>query len=532
MNTQARTLEIVGPERAELTLPDGVVLVSDIYRPAQGGPWPVLLMRQPYGRRIASTVVLAHPAWYAAQGYMVVIQDVRGCGGSGGRFDPFLAEVADGAATVEWARALPGSDGRLGMYGFSYQATTQYLALAGGARPDAIAPAMGSWHPARDWLRIGGVFCTAHAVGWAAQMARQVAARQGDEAAHAALAPDRDWLSLYDYLLSRPDLSQLARWIADEPDLWSTAAPEELLAGTSLDVPVLHVAGLSDFLLRGTLAADAAFRKAAPETTHLILGPWGHIPWNASAGGRRAPGAALSVDKAQVAFFNHYLKGTGPKPPGLHAYDIGLADWHTLADWQEGEGTFLHLSSSGLAAAHLGDGELSGVQSTGWDRLVHDPTRPAPLIGGSVGLPAGFVDRAAPDDRADVSTYQTRPYTKSTRYLGRVRAHLACEADADPAVCAASLSLCAPDESAKVLATGVGLIDETGVFIDLGAICVTVAKGMALRLSVQGSAEPTFAPLPRMGMSSSDASQPATLTVTHAGSHLTLPTQLQEALPA
>ena len=37
----------------------------------------VLLMWQPYGRAIASTVVYAHPSWYAAHGYIVVIQDVR-----------------------------------------------------------------------------------------------------------------------------------------------------------------------------------------------------------------------------------------------------------------------------------------------------------------------------------------------------------------------------------------------------------------------------------------------------------------------
>ena len=46
------------------------------------GPWPTLLMRQPYGRDIASTVVYAHPVWFARHGYHVVIQDVRGRGGS------------------------------------------------------------------------------------------------------------------------------------------------------------------------------------------------------------------------------------------------------------------------------------------------------------------------------------------------------------------------------------------------------------------------------------------------------------------
>ncbi len=65
---------------------DGVRLDADIYRPDADGPFPVLLMRQPYGRAIASTVVYAHPTWYAAHGYIVVIQDVRGRGTSEGTF--------------------------------------------------------------------------------------------------------------------------------------------------------------------------------------------------------------------------------------------------------------------------------------------------------------------------------------------------------------------------------------------------------------------------------------------------------------
>jgi len=81
----------------------------------------VLLMRQPYGRRIASTVCYAHPRWYAQQGYVVVIQDVRGRGTSEGEFDLFVHEAADGADAVAWAAELPGANGAVGMYGFSYQ---------------------------------------------------------------------------------------------------------------------------------------------------------------------------------------------------------------------------------------------------------------------------------------------------------------------------------------------------------------------------------------------------------------------------
>ena len=50
---------VIGPERAELKLLDAVTLVADVWRPDGPGRFPVLLMRQPYGRAIASTIVFA-----------------------------------------------------------------------------------------------------------------------------------------------------------------------------------------------------------------------------------------------------------------------------------------------------------------------------------------------------------------------------------------------------------------------------------------------------------------------------------------
>lgn len=69
---------VVIRRKVPCTMRDGITLYSDIYLPDETGEYPVLLMRQPYGRSIASTVTHAHPVWYASKGYIVVIQDVRG----------------------------------------------------------------------------------------------------------------------------------------------------------------------------------------------------------------------------------------------------------------------------------------------------------------------------------------------------------------------------------------------------------------------------------------------------------------------
>src|SRR4029077_4426808 len=52
---------------------DGVVLRADIYRPAVEEKFPVLLQRTPYDKRNFAIGLRG-----ASQGYVVIIQDVRG----------------------------------------------------------------------------------------------------------------------------------------------------------------------------------------------------------------------------------------------------------------------------------------------------------------------------------------------------------------------------------------------------------------------------------------------------------------------
>jgi uncharacterized protein len=92
---------------------DGVALHADIYRPQIPGKFPVLLERTPYNKD--SSVTFAIRA--AVHGYVVIVQDVRGRYTSAGEWYPFKHESQDGYDTVEWAAALPYSDGRVGMFG-------------------------------------------------------------------------------------------------------------------------------------------------------------------------------------------------------------------------------------------------------------------------------------------------------------------------------------------------------------------------------------------------------------------------------
>src|SRR5438105_735795 len=96
---------------------DGAVLRANVYRPAGDGPWPVLLTRLPYGKDLPLGATTLDPVQAARRGYVVVVQDTRGRFASEGEWYPIVNEAADGVDTIAWAAELPGSSGRVGMYG-------------------------------------------------------------------------------------------------------------------------------------------------------------------------------------------------------------------------------------------------------------------------------------------------------------------------------------------------------------------------------------------------------------------------------
>jgi len=99
----------------EMKTRDGIILKAHIYRPAGDGSFPVLLERTPYNKEGAAEVARSA----MSRGFMVVVQDVRGRYTAGGERYPFKHEINDGYDAVEWAAALPHSNGKVGMSGAS-----------------------------------------------------------------------------------------------------------------------------------------------------------------------------------------------------------------------------------------------------------------------------------------------------------------------------------------------------------------------------------------------------------------------------
>jgi hypothetical protein len=147
--------EIVIERGVVMTTRDGVKLRADIYRPAGEGSFPVLLTRTPYDKN--GYAELGRKA--AERGYMVVAQDVRGRYTSEGEWYPFKHETDDGFDTVEWAAALPHSNGKVGMFGGSYVGATQMLTAIGHPPHLAgICPVVTASNYHENWTYQGGAF--------------------------------------------------------------------------------------------------------------------------------------------------------------------------------------------------------------------------------------------------------------------------------------------------------------------------------------------------------------------------------------
>ncbi|MGD1858202.1 MAG: CocE/NonD family hydrolase [Leptolyngbyaceae cyanobacterium] len=535
-------------ETYSLCTRDGTRLDADVYYPDGDGPWPVLLMRQPYGRAIASTVVYAHPTWYAAHGYIVVIQDVRGRGTSEGEFDLFAHEVDDGYDSVQWAAQLPGSSGQLGMYGFSYQGMTQlYAAQANPSALKALAPAMVGYDLYHDWAYENGALRLQAGLGWAIQLAAETARLKGDETAFNALRSASRNLPLNGPIVACPDvLKQYAPesfwhdWIAhpDNDDYWQRLKPDL----TNVDLPMLHIGGWFDPYLTGDIRLFKEMVSKSQHPQQFWIGPWSHIPWSRKVGAVDfGPEAMNPIDRLQIQWFDHWLKDTNTglsKQPPIHLFEMGSNQWQPFDQWPSGAQTHTYrLQSSGLAAMREDDGAL--VASKGLDVtpapdvLVHDPWRPVPSLGGHTGFPSGSFERSAIDGRSDVLTYTTGLLETDLAVAGDVTVTLSVQADTTSYDLGAVLSVVYPNHTVFNLTQGYRRIDSRqtlsfeSIELRLQPTCFRLMAGQALRLSLSAACFPAYPVNPGTG---ADATVPTinhkiiTLMV-HCGSDtlLTLP---------
>jgi predicted acyl esterase len=525
---------------------DGTTLVSDHYYPRGNIPSPTLLMRQPYGRDIASTVVYAHPIWFARHGYNVVIQDVRGRGDSEGHFYPFRHEARDGFDTIALLRERPESNGKFGMYGFSYQGMTQWLAAA--EQPEGlvcIAPAQTAHDLYHGWFYSGGALKLASTLGWGLQMLKEDARRLGLHEASAML--ERAWSNLPAQYLEtpygrHPILQQpgLPTYVNDWLD-YDQPGPywEALDISTKMDriaIPALHLSGWYDTYLSGSidgfLAACAEAQLPARDHQYLVAGPWQHIPWGQRLGPHNfGPEANLDTDALHLRFFNHYLKDSGEfaDEPRIRHFALNQNHWHTAASWPSPTNSrlqtpklstlesslpsptveavsaptnyqlaaeqlsvdrpflTLHLHSNGRANSSKGDGTLTPHAPTAEepsDTYIYDPEVPVIAPG---GLEQGN----------NILVYTSATLTEKLHLFGHPLLELHAQTSAPCADFIAKLILLKSAGDAIFLSIGIlrstHTADTPQLFhIQLDATSCVFFPGDQIRLEVASSAYPLF----------------------------------------
>src|SRR6185312_13502808 len=160
---RAAEFEVVVEKDVKIAMHDGVRLAADLYRPARDGQlvsgrFPALLTRTPYDKTGAKN----EGQYYAARGYVVVANDVRGRYASEGTWRLIVDDPQDGFEIVEWIARQEWSDGKVGTFGTSYPGGTQHaLAEMNPPHLTTMVPIDSVSNCAVSGMRYGGAFVLA-----------------------------------------------------------------------------------------------------------------------------------------------------------------------------------------------------------------------------------------------------------------------------------------------------------------------------------------------------------------------------------
>ncbi|SFL59400.1 hypothetical protein SAMN04487943_102367 [Gracilibacillus orientalis] len=534
--------QVMVEKEVPCTLRDGVTLYANIYRPQASGDYPVLLSRLPYNKNLPD---FSHrwidPIRTAMQGYIIIIQDVRGRFSSEGEFEPFAQEVEDGYDTVEWAASLPYSNGKVGMFGLSYYAFTQLYALV--EQPSAlkaIFPAM-TGNIFKEPFGENGVLSLASSETWmldsvAPDYLKRKLSREEYTEAIKELTNDLNQIEeWHDYkpikelpaVMKHPVLHDIYRKYIDQ-EFNKRAMTQTVAKNVSdfLDMPAYHLAGWYDNFLNQTLMNYEQMCAYNPNQK-LIIGPWGHGMVGSDLGERSfgVNSSAYSIDgkddltSLHIKWFNHWLKEDndtlqdGEDP--VKVFVMGVNEWRSEKEWplQRTEYTNYYFHSDGQANNRSGRLTTSTPTDEPSDQFTHDPANPVPTKGGGTlfynGRNAGPRDQRAIEQREDVVVYTSPPLEESLEVTGSAKVMLWASTDAVNTDFTAKLVDVFPDGTAYNLADGIvrakyqnggSLSGEMICYeIDLSPTSNVFLPGHSIRIDMASSDFPRYDVNPNTG---------------------------------
>jgi uncharacterized protein len=545
---------------------DGVTLRADIYRPAAEGKYPVLLQRTPYNKDGGDD--FGHKA--ASRGYIVVIQDVRGRFRSEGEWYTFKHESEDGYDAVEWAAALPGSNGKVGMFGGSYVGATQMLAaIAHPPHLAGICPVVTASNYHENWTYQGGAFEQWFNESWSAGLAQDTLNRMVRENTNALVGSTVLPLNQFPvFNIQTPhDGAEITHalapyyidWLTHSryDDYWKKLAIDENFQ--NIQVPALTVAAWYDIFQGGSLRnylgmKEHAGNEAARSGQRLLVVIGGHAGGGRHIGALDFGSAAEEFDENNVTldWYDYLFLGKqnqfsdASKP--VRIFVMGTNEWRNEEEWppKKAKESVLYLHSGGDANSTAGHGRLSaGIQMPNTDKpdnFVYDPADPVPTVGGPLccdggHLAAGPRDQQKVEARQDVLVYSTEPLEQDTEVTGAVTLDLFASTSASDTDFTGKLVDVGPDGTAINLTEGIlraryredtkgapkpikpGKVYEYK--IDLWSTSNVFLKGHRIRLEVSSSNFPRFDRNLNTGkdQATSEDMMKATNTVYHDAGH-------------
>ena len=416
---------------------DGIVLRANVFRPDRGEPCPVLVMRTPYGKPGGGL------DRYVKAGYIVVTQDARGRYASDGRWESFVRfethDAEDGYDTVEWAARLPGSNGKVGTFGASYNAFLQWRLAP--LRPPSLAARAAFSIPARytDLEGPGTIRPGRRLNWWVTNMAPDMRRKTGRPGIHSNaemrklwLAGDSEkWLYFLPWLnlpheACEHETEAVRYWLRNpHTDPWKLheGVPE-------ITVPNLDVIGWYDHCNGDMLLDRAMMNEAKSEVartgSRTVIGPWAHV----GRGTRRygnidfGPDAQIDVVALEIRWFDYWLKGRQngiDESAPVRIFITGDNQWRDEQRWplERANEKVFYLASDGHANTPAGDGKLvvDKPEAAARDRFTYDPADPVPSLHGKAMFQIP-TDQRPLADRQDILVYQTSPLDERIEVTG------------------------------------------------------------------------------------------------------------------
>jgi uncharacterized protein len=523
---------VVVEKNVEARMRDGVVLRADLYRPEASGRFPALLKRTPYSKAAASEVPFFHRL--ASQGFVVAVQDTRGRYTSEGVSRPH-DEAEDGYDTVEWLAGLPYVDGKVGMFGGSYAATTQLTAASLNPRGLVALFPSASYASRYDMVFQGGAFYLLDGLRWnlgqAVDVRRRLSQPELSRDSPIGLTDEEDELVeerwVWHLPLSTMNAQSLRDYMPGYFDMLSHPTYDSYwerydISGRhgSFETPALHLTGWYDSLLVGTLRNFQGLRSkaatpAARSGQRLVVGPWTHARPSLSStsigGIDFGPEAGLDSAALMERWFRQQLNGedTGilHEAP-VKLFIMGDNRWRDEAEWPLSRAvpTFFYLREGGTLSREAPSEEAP-------DRFTYDPWNPVPTPTRE-GYSRSPEDTTALDERADVLVYVSPPLEVPLEATGYIELVLHAASSARDTDFTGKLLDVSPDGSMRMLTEGIlraryrnGFDREelltpgqaVELTLDLGATGNVFLPGHRIRLEVSSSNFPRFDRNPNTG---------------------------------